>query len=52
MVAKAEDHGTGLLNCLCFEHVDNLGSLQHPVGDRPSHPIRFQQLLELFPFRG
>ena len=28
----------GLLYLLRFERVDNL-SVQHPVGDRPSHPI-------------
>jgi hypothetical protein len=26
-----------------------LGSVQHPVGDRPSHPIWLQQLLPVSP---
>src|SRR5215468_1123464 len=30
-----------LLFSLCFKHVStwNIGSVSHPVGDRPSHPI-------------
>jgi hypothetical protein len=38
---------------LCFERVDNLGSVQHSVGDRSSHPICLHQqssLCALNPF--
>jgi hypothetical protein len=34
----------GLLYLLRFERVDNLGAYSIPFGDRPSHPICFQQL--------
>ncbi len=42
--------GANLLHCrspltdLCFQARRYLGGVQHPVGDRPSHPIRFQEL--------
>src|SRR6185312_3086854 len=36
----------GLLYLLCLKHVDNLGAYSIPSGDRPSHPIWYQQLSE------
>src|SRR5436305_13928980 len=34
----------GLLYLLCFKARRQLGSVQHPVGDRSSHPIWLHQL--------